>query len=79
MQVRSNNAQGEVVFDAISYTTEGIYNYTINEVKGSLPNVTYDMHVAKASVRVVKDQTTGELIATATYDGDTPPTFSCWW
>jgi pilin isopeptide linkage protein/LPXTG-motif cell wall-anchored protein len=38
----SNNSLGYAVFPEITFSKEGAYTYTLSEVKGSIPNITYD-------------------------------------
>ncbi len=52
LQTKTNDAQGKVYFDSIEYTEAGLYQYTIEEVKGNLAGVTYDSHVIDVTVTV---------------------------
>ena len=52
IQTKTNDAQGKVYFDSIEYTEAGLYQYTIEEVKGNLAGVTYDSHVIDVTVTV---------------------------
>ena len=49
------NKAGKVSFDAISYTAEGDYTYTVKEVKGTTPGITYDTAEKQVTVKVTKD------------------------
>ena len=49
------NKSGKVTFDAISYTAEGDYTYTVKEVKGTTPGITYDTAEKQVTVKVTKD------------------------
>ena len=58
----------EVSFGKIAYIKEGTYRYVIKETKYSTPGMTYDKAEHYVAVKVVKDETSGELTATVTYD-----------
>ena len=65
-----NDQRGDVLFDAISYTRPGTYDYTIRETPGDRGGVTYD--AARHHVRVtVTDNGEGQLLADVKYDGGT--------
>ena len=49
------NKSGKVTFDAISYTAEGEHTYTVKEVKGTTPGITYDTTEKQVTVKVTKD------------------------
>ena len=49
------NKSGKVTFDAISYTAEGEHTYTVKEVKGNVPGITYDTAEKQVTVKVKKD------------------------
>lgn len=67
---KTNDQRGDVLFDAISYTKTGVYDYTIRETPGDRGGVTYD--AAKHHVRVtVTDDGEGQLLADVKYDGGT--------
>ena len=67
---KTNDQRGDVLFDAISYTRPGTYDYTIRETPGDRGGVTYD--AAKHHVRVtVTDDGEGQLLADVKYDGGT--------
>ncbi|THE09336.1 Cna B-type domain-containing protein [Enterococcus hirae] len=67
IETKSNELDGTVNFSEITYDTEGTFFYTINEVQGSEPGMTYDDHVIDAIVIVTKID--GELFANAIYGG----------
>lgn len=67
---KTNDQRGDVLFDAISYTRPGTYDYTIRETPGDRGGVMYD--AAKHHVRVtVTDDGEGQLLADVKYDGGT--------
>ena len=59
------NKSGKVSFDAISYTAEGEHTYTVKEVKGNVPGITYDTAEKQVTVQVTKDG--DKLKATVVY------------
>ena len=75
LQTVTNDADGSVLFEPISYTTAGEYHYVIAEVgpgQGSVgydDSITYDSHTENVTVDVT-DQHDGTLSAVATYDKD---------
>ena len=75
VQTVTNDADGSVTFEPISYDAAGTYNYTIAEVvpgQGSVgydDSITYDSHSENVTVEVT-DQHDGTLSAVATYDQD---------
>ena len=60
-----NAAGGLIRFSEISYSTAGVYNYTITEKVGNKLGVTYDKTEHPATVEV-KDNGEGQLVATVT-------------
>ena len=67
---KTNDQRGDVLFDAISYTKTGTYDYTIRETPGDRGGVTYD--TTEHHVRVtVTDDGEGQLLADVKYDGGT--------
>ncbi len=75
----TNYASGQVVFDPITYTEAGVYEYTLREVPGTAGGVTYDDRVYHVTVTVTDDGV-GNLTVTAQYvssDGgvEAVPTF----
>ena len=75
LQTVTNDADGSVTFEPISYDAAGTYDYTIAEVvpgQGSVgydDSITYDSHSENVTVDVT-DQHDGALSAVATYDKD---------
>lgn len=68
--VKTNDQRGDVLFDTISYTKTGVYDYTLSEVHGDRGGVTYD--ATKHHVRVtVTDNGEGQLLADVKYDNGT--------
>lgn len=68
--VKTNDQQGNILFDAISYTKTGVYDYTLSEVHGDKGGVTYD--ATKHHVKVtVTDNGEGQLLADVKYDNGT--------
>ena len=67
---KTNDQRGDVLFDAISYTRPGTYDYTIRETPGDRGGITYD--TTKHHVRVtVTDNGEGQLLADVKYDNGT--------
>lgn len=67
---KTNDQRGDVLFDAISYTRPGTYDYTIRETPGDRGGITYDD--TKHHVRVtVTDNGEGQLLADVKYDNGT--------
>ena len=67
---KTNDQRGDVLFDAISYTRPGTYDYTIRETPGDRGGITYD--TTKHHVRVtVTDDGEGRLLADVKYDDGT--------
>ena len=65
VQTVTNDAEGNVNFDALEYDEAGTHTYVVREAKGSLGGVTYDAseHVVTVSVT---DDGSGRLSAKAT-------------
>lgn len=74
MQTVTNNANGQIIFDKITYDEVGEQTYTIREVTGTQGGVTYDETEFGVIVRVI-DGREGDLIATAEYT-DGPASFT---
>lgn len=67
---KTNDQQGNILFDTISYTKTGVYDYTLSEVHGDKGGVTYD--ATKHHVKVtVTDNGEGQLLADVKYDNGT--------
>ena len=62
----TNDADGRISFDKFEYSEPGTHVYTISEVKGDEPGMTYDKSVFTATVNVVDDGE-GNLKASVTY------------
>ena len=60
----ARNGKAAVRFGKIRFTAAGIYRYEIHEVEGDLGGITYDKHIATASVTVTEDGQ-GNLTAAA--------------
>ncbi len=58
-------------FGNITFESEGTYVYKIAEVAGNNNDIIYDTHEVTVTVEVAKDETTGDLVATATTEGNT--------
>ncbi|HIT89244.1 MAG TPA: hypothetical protein IAC41_02330, partial [Candidatus Merdenecus merdavium] len=69
LQTKTNDVSGNVVFDKIQYDTVGEYRYTIQEVSGTEPGVTYDSNIIGVTVKVAVNED-GLLVATPLYEGD---------
>ncbi|MGL9729341.1 Spy0128 family protein [Enterococcus sp. DIV0756] len=67
LDTKSNDATGNIYFDAISYAKVGTYEYTIREKAGSNSTISYDKVNYTATV-TVKDNN-GKLEATVAYSG----------
>lgn len=68
--MKTNDQRGDVLFDTISYTKTGVYDYTLSEVQGDRGGITYD--ATKHHVRVtVTDNGEGQLLADVKYDNGT--------
>lgn len=68
LDTQSNASDGAISF-TVDYVEPGVYNYTVNEVKGNLPGVTYSEHVCNVRVTVTEDE--GVLSARIEYLNDT--------
>ena len=67
---KTNDQRGDVLFDTISYTKTGVYDYTLSEVQGDRGGITYD--ATKHHVKVtVTDNGEGQLLADVKYDNGT--------
>lgn len=68
IQEKTNNADGNIVFDAIEYDDTGNHTYTINEVQGDLGGVSYDNVPVKVTATVTVDDRTEKLVAVTAYE-----------
>ncbi|MBK5160544.1 Spy0128 family protein, partial [Streptococcus sp. 9.1] len=59
----TNKANGKINFSELSFDREGVYNYTVKEVKGNNADVDYDEMTIAVKVTVTKDAATGLLVA----------------
>lgn len=72
LDVKTNDADGNVVFKALDYTSADIgktFSYTITEDAGMEPGYSYDTHVETLTVKV-EDGGQGRPSASVTYDAD---------
>ncbi len=67
VQEQTNNANGEVTFDAIEYDTPGVYTYHISEVNSGEEDIEYDTHVEDVKVTVTEDKATAQLASNVEY------------
>lgn len=68
--VKTNDQRGDVLFDTISYTKTGVYDYTLSEVHGDKGGITYDATKHHVTVTVT-DNGEGQLLADVKYDNGT--------
>lgn len=68
--VKTNDQQGNILFDTISYTKTGVYDYTLSEVHGDKGGITYDATKHHVTVTVT-DNGEGQLLADVKYDNGT--------
>ena len=68
--VKTNDQQGNILFDTISYTKTGVYDYTLSEVHGDRGGITYDATKHHVTVTVT-DNGEGQLLADVKYDNGT--------
>ncbi len=66
----TNRVDGSFAFPAMTFDRVGTYTYTVTEVLGSLGGVRYDPKSYALEI-TVRDNGNGQLVATATLDGDT--------
>ena len=64
IQTVTNNVDGQIIFDEITYDEVGIYTYLVREVIGSDEDIIYDESVYKVVVTVIDDGE-GNLVADA--------------
>lgn len=62
----TNNAEGNISFEALEIDTVGTYNFTIKEVKGSDEDIDFDDAVYEVTIEVT-DNLQGQLVAEVTY------------
>ncbi len=63
VQTASNDAYGEILFETITFDTEGTFVYTMNEIVGADKNIKYDESVYTATITVTA-AADGKLTAT---------------
>lgn len=68
--VKTNDQQGNILFDTISYTKTGVYDYTLSEVHGDKGGITYDATKHHVTVTVT-DNGEGQLLVDVKYDNGT--------
>lgn len=68
LQTKKNDENGDVLFDELSFSSEGTYKYYIHEVIGSDPGITYDTHWLVYTVTVTKGN--NGLTVSASRSGD---------
>ena len=68
VQTKTNDATGQIYFDELTYDEIGEYRYTIREKAGADSTITYDTKEIGVVVRVTDED--GQLVATATYEGN---------
>ncbi|EAC5418267.1 pilin isopeptide linkage domain-containing protein, partial [Listeria monocytogenes] len=68
IQTKTNEDNGQVAFDAITYNEPGEYHYTIREKAGNDPTITYTDKELKVTVTVIEEDS--QLIAKAVYEGN---------
>ena len=61
----TNDADGNIIFQAIPYSTTGSHSYTITEVNSGLKGMTYSAEEIPVTVTV--EDVNGQLVATAQY------------
>ena len=73
IQTVTNDKDGNVTFNPITYTEAGNHIYHVSEVKGTDPDVNYDSKVADVNVMVVKTigDTLNTLVSTTKYSQET--------
>lgn len=66
-----NDGNGSIEFAPIEYTLEDIgkHAYTVREIPGSEPGISYDTKIAEVNV-TVSDNGNGTLLADASYGGE---------
>lgn len=67
--IAANDERGTIDFDVLSFDSPGTYAYSITEVAGDEPDVTYDKEPCTATVEVT-DNGKGQLVASVAYEKD---------
>lgn len=70
IQTKTNDADGKVTFEPITYTEEGTHKYVISEKKSLTPErgIYYDPEDIQVTVKVSRNQA-GKLVTEVTYQG----------
>lgn len=71
LQTKENNANGQVIFDEMTYDVVGEHTYTVREVEGTQGGITYDSNVFEIKVSV-EDNLEGNLVAETVYVTNEP-------
>lgn len=58
IQTKTNDKDGNITFDKITYTEPGEYNYVVKEKQGTDENITYDSSSQTVKVTVTKEEQT---------------------
>ncbi len=66
VETTEESSTAAIVFDEITYSAAGVYEYEIVEKAGTAPNVTYSQAVYKMVVTVTENQENGTLSAVLT-------------
>ncbi len=66
----ATEADPKAVFEALTFTQAGTYEYTLTEIDDGVEGVTYDTEAHKVIVAVIWDEEAQQLRATVTYDGN---------
>lgn len=71
LQTKTNDANGKVTFEPITYTEEGTHKYIISEKKSLTPErgIYYDPEDIQVTVKVSRNQA-GKLVTEVTYQGN---------
>lgn len=75
LQTVKNNAAGEILFAPVSYTEEGVYEYSVKERVGMIDDIIYDEKVYHFTVTVTRNES-GELTAEVSGDDITKLDFT---
>lgn len=67
IDTQSNDAEGKVTFEKITYNASGTYTYTIEEVDADDADIIYDKTVYTVTVEVTAPENSDSFVAKATY------------
>lgn len=67
IDTQSNDAEGKVTFEKITYNASGTYTYTIEEVDADDADIIYDKTVYTVTVEVTAPEDSDSFVAKATY------------